>query len=674
MSNTISTVHLIFKTHLDVGFTDFEDRVIRQYFDHFIPAALDTADRLREAGDSERFVWTTGSWLVYEFLERASPSDRRRMETAISAGDIKWHAIPFTVHSELMDPALFRFGLSLSRELDGRFGKETIAAKLTDVPGHTRGIVPLLREAGVELLHIGVNEASTPPDVPPLFVWRTPNGSELLVMYDRGYGGTKTIPGHGEAVSFAHTMDNRGPQGPEEVQAAFRELRSLFPGATVTASTLDDVAAALRPLWSTLPVVTAEIGDTWIHGVGSDPRKVAHFRALSRLHAEWTGQRATESRHREEPELHSFGRNLLLVAEHTWGLDDKTHLADYTHYSREQFDARYQNRAFRKIESSWQEQREYIDRAISDLRSREWSDRACAAAKEVEPEQPDPEQLERQGFVRYEPNSLELGTAYFALRFDPVTGAIESLLDKRSEHRVADSDHPLGTFRYQSFSHLDYDRFLSQYITRDLSWAAYDFGKPGLERVACESAMWLPQAIAFWHWSEGGEHQVAVELGMPKDAVDDYGSPGKIWLIVTIPSNDPSLHFDLRWFEKSASRLPEASWFSFVPSIGPESQWKLKKLGEYIDSRDVVSNGGRHLHAVEDKVMCLNDKGSLIVQTLDCPLVATGRLSLLDFKNELPAPEEGVHFNLHNNVWGTNFPSWFGEDARFRFSFSLSDR
>ncbi len=36
----IKTVHLVFKTHLDVGFTDLAANVVRHYFDTFIPGAL----------------------------------------------------------------------------------------------------------------------------------------------------------------------------------------------------------------------------------------------------------------------------------------------------------------------------------------------------------------------------------------------------------------------------------------------------------------------------------------------------------------------------------------------------------------------------------------------------------------------------------------------------------
>ena len=44
-----------------------------------------------------------------------------------------------------------------------------------------------------------------------------------------------------------------------------------------------------------------------------------------------------------------------------------------------------------------------------------------------------------------------------------------------------------------------------------------------------------------------------------------------------------------------------------------------------------------------------------------------GNSSLLDFNNELPKVEDGVHFCLFNNVWGTNYTMWFEEDMQYRF-------
>src|SRR3954466_7423922 len=118
-------VHLVFKTHLDIGFTDFARNVVASYFDDFIPRALAVTEELRQSGDIASFRWTTGAWLIYEYLEQAAPVQRARLERAIQAGDIIWHGLPFTMHSELMDADLFAFGLSLSQQLDQRFGRHT---------------------------------------------------------------------------------------------------------------------------------------------------------------------------------------------------------------------------------------------------------------------------------------------------------------------------------------------------------------------------------------------------------------------------------------------------------------------------------------------------------------------------------------------------------------------
>jgi hypothetical protein len=31
-----------------------------------------------------------------------------------------------------------------------------------------------------------------------------------------------------------------------------------------------------------------------------------------------------------------------------------------------------------------------------------------------------------------------------------------------------------------------------------------------------------------------------------------------------------------------------------------------------------------------------------------------------------------LHFNLYNNIWGTNHPMWYDEDAKFRFALILA--
>lgn len=49
MNNT-KKVHVVFKTHLDIGFTNMAAHVLRQYMEEYIPKAIALADILVAEG------------------------------------------------------------------------------------------------------------------------------------------------------------------------------------------------------------------------------------------------------------------------------------------------------------------------------------------------------------------------------------------------------------------------------------------------------------------------------------------------------------------------------------------------------------------------------------------------------------------------------------------------
>lgn len=235
----IKKILVVFKTHLDIGFTDFAENVTEKYMNEFIPGAVNVARELRELGGEARFKWTTGSWLIYEYFLRKSEKECAELSEAIRNGDICWHGLPCTTHTEIMSKELFEYGLSLSQRLDKKFGVKTIAAKMTDVPGHTKAMIPLLKKAGIELLHIGVNEASAVPDVPEIFRWQADNGDMINVIYNGEYGTFTKLGDTGVALWFAHTLDNLGAQKAEEIiessspQEYSIQMTRLTPGTVL---------------------------------------------------------------------------------------------------------------------------------------------------------------------------------------------------------------------------------------------------------------------------------------------------------------------------------------------------------------------------------------------------------------------------------------------------------
>jgi len=60
----VRKVYVLWKCHLDIGYTDSERGVIRTYFDDFLPRAMDTAQSLRASGGKQSYVWTMAAWMI----------------------------------------------------------------------------------------------------------------------------------------------------------------------------------------------------------------------------------------------------------------------------------------------------------------------------------------------------------------------------------------------------------------------------------------------------------------------------------------------------------------------------------------------------------------------------------------------------------------------------------
>ncbi|WP_426573239.1 DUF5054 domain-containing protein [Aquihabitans sp. McL0605] len=646
----IRVVHLVAKTHLDLGFTALAAEVEAQYLADFFPRAVAMAGSLRARGGPERLVWTTGSWILQRALDDPDAARAASVAGAVARGDLAWHALPVTTHTELADATLFRHGLAISGGLDRRFGVTTTAAKMTDVPGHTRAMVPLLAEAGVTLLHLGVNPAWPVPDVPSVFRWQSPDGAEVTVAYQAGgYGGEVVVPGCDEALAFLHAGDNLGPPSADDVLAAHADLRACHPGAEVRASTLDAFARAVvaSGAVAALPVVTAEIGDPWLFGAGSDPQKVAAFRRALRAPGRTA---ATDAR-------------LLLVAEHTWGLDQKVALPEDRQWDRAGLTAVRRSDAGHRFEASWTEQRAYLD-----------------GVAPVEPEEPVApwialvDDREAAGFRRIavdevvEPEGWSVGVG--------LDGAVRHLVHRASGRVLADVDNPLGLVRYQSFDESDYDRFYGQLTPapEDEAWARWDNTKPGIDAAGAVHGRWRPEVTSAW-FREAAEREPAelvVELAFERPASDPLGAPARLWVRWTFDPGGGAAEATVWWTEKRANRLPEATWCSFVPVVTEPERWEIDKLGQRISPLDVVRRGGRALHAVGEGMHHHGPDGGLTIATVDAPLVAPGAPDLLDADPPLPDLAGGFHVLLHDNCWGTNFPMWNEGPARFRFRLVVS--
>ncbi|MGH9401095.1 MAG: DUF5054 domain-containing protein [Terriglobia bacterium] len=654
----IKRVLVVFMCHLDVGFTDTQARVMSKYFDQYFPAAIHVAGAMRQSGE-DRYIWTTGSWLLYEYLEQAAGGPRKRAEQAVAAGALAWHALPFNWQTEMLDRSMIEGALGLSQSLDRRFGRVTSGAKMSDVPGHSRGLIGPLAANGVKLLDIGVNGASTVPEVPPVFVWKEPDGASIMMMYHHGYGGIAPVPGSDLAVALEVRNDNSGPHSVDEVRKIYADLRKQFPNARVTAANLSEAATAVEPYRSSLPVVTQEIGDTWIYGVPSDPVKVARYREVARLRKQWLGQ--GKFRVGDSTDVRLL-RRLLLAAEHTWGTDTKR-LEDYEHYTPKALAAAMDNPRFRVAETSWAEKRRDIDEAVASLPAALRTE-ADARLRALQPAEPG-----RTG-LGGRPARPEIETTHFVVALDPKTGAINRLRAKATGRDWASPERPLGLFAYQTLSQKDYDRYRAAYVIAKTWWAPLDFGKPKIENFGAQSRVWLPALKDCWSGRVAKGYRILAQLHIEDDEAERSGLvawPQKMYLDLLFPEAEPAIELSFFCLGKQANRLPEAMWLSFLP-VAPKSRgWTLDKVDQPVSPFDVVRGGNRQMHAVTSRVSYQDAQGRLSIETLDAPVVALGERSPIAYSVDQPEMTKGIHFSLFNNAWGTNYIQWFGEDTRFRF-------
>ena len=561
-----------------------------------------------------------------------------------------------------------------------------------------------------------MSDVGTPENKSSLF-YVDSNGDMIMRtaanMYDDGPGlhvdedGTVDAPGDrnevcvrvdaaGVALCYAWRIDNSGPHSYEESEKLFNAYQKLFPEATeiVASDGMDDFVLDILPYKDTLPVVTAEIGDTWIMGASADPLKMGLFRAAQRVYSTCAKENnCLKLANGDEQKFKTFERLLIVAGEHTWGWNGDPLMYKSWENSALQHSLK-NDKDFQTAALGWIEQRSILRNAVAAL------DQTSVLARQIleawhdienhnRPELDDGGGLLRDAVAGSE-SVLRCGKFQIGFGKD---GSIVHLV--KGQKVFADANHPVGKVHYQGMDSSFFKTYVKQYIAGiSAIWpelTAEGLYKPGLKSEAISSNTTLLRVRA------DNVTQIVLDLGMEnREAHKKRGAPEKFQ--VNIACEEDSIHYDLRWFNKTATHIPETIWLSHFPlsladlkakSI-PESFGRvaLDKLGSTIDPTDVDlgCDGmkhltcGIHLHAVGDNGVTTFSKEkteSIKFVSLDTALVSIGVVSPVPTPLVVPNPSGGVHFALVGNIWNTNYPVWYpftngtGNSHKFRFRFEF---
>lgn len=369
-TNNVKEVIVVFKTHFDIGYTDWSDNVRYNYANSMITSALNTVDKSKNLPKEQQFKWTVSGWPMKEILSKAKPDVKVRVEQAIKNGNFLVHALPFSMETESSDLEPLVQSLGYASKISRAAGLPLpIDAKMSDVPSHSWIMPTLLNNAGVKFLHIGCNPASRSPEVPLLFWWEGPDKSKLMTFYYGEYYGTSPAPpkdwAHKTWLAIIQTNDNSGAPTYEEYREAVKNVEKLNPGAKVRGGSMADFYNTIIKEDPKLITVKGDMPDTWIHGYMSMPREMKSSRALSKstLNLEaFSTLSSIWGRKPEEPintVVDQSIEDINLFDEHTWGVAISHGSSGYWAYGKD-FEKLRAKGYYDFIEYSWKEKGNYI--------------------------------------------------------------------------------------------------------------------------------------------------------------------------------------------------------------------------------------------------------------------------------------------------------------------------
>jgi hypothetical protein len=730
----LEEVIVTWKCHLDIGYTHSVPDVIAKYRGHDMDQMLAMFDMTKDAPEAERFRWMLPAWAMETVLDKdQDPARRAKLEQAVRDNRLSWHAIPYTFESDAADLEELVRGLGYGSRLARRFGQPLPAdAKQTDMPEQAWVLPTLLAKAGVKFLHIGSNAGSKPAEefakIPPLSWWEGPDGSRVLLGYSPQYGWDSITPPkdwkHKTWLAFFVRNDNAGPPSPREVEMLLKHARKQLPGVKIRFGRPSDFADAIlaeEKLKPSLPVIRADMPDTWCHGQMSCPQPTAIHRRAAPLLASLGGLDTSMRSWGLSPDpvaplLEDGYRNGGFYAEHTWGING---------YFRgsfgEEWRKKYEAGAFKATDATYEYHMDYARKAKATAAgglSRRLGDLAAATRAEgprVVVFNPLPWRRDalaelaadlkpgawlakdlasawsssatvKDGTIRFlakdlppggyktfalspdtsrdleEPKSSlpadgVLKTEHFTASFDLEKGGIRSLIENATGRELV---RP-GGHALGQFLH---ERFSADEVNRFVS-------------------SYCPREAGGWVWSDFGKG------GMPDAKESPYLAqtpkswsstveldPASIRVVLRsaetlglAKSYELSFSFpraqaclDIAWKvdRKTPDPIPEGGWLC-LPLQVEQPSFRVGRVGGSIDpAKDIGFGANRSLITVDSGITVRAGAAGAGVGVVspDLPLWSLGKPGLWTYEPNYVPDRAELFVNLYNNMWNTNYPLW----------------
>ena len=334
-------IYFLPHSHVDIGYTKVQTEVERDHW-RFYEQAIEASQKTAAYPDGARFKWNVEVlWATDSYLKQATPAKRKAFIDAVKAGRIGLDALYGNELTALCRPEELVRLTDFARRLKARYDVPIDSAMISDVPGYTWGIVPVLAQSGVKYISIGPNGGhrigytlSEWGDKP--FHWVSPCGKHRILVwiprtgYWRGFRGGPQLMQYLErleesdypfdVVQIRHCLgDNAGPG--VELCDFIKDwnTRYAYP-KLIIATTREMFQDFAKRYAKTLPEVRGDFTPYWEDGAGSSARETGLARAAAErlVDAETLWAMFSPGTY-PDADFYAAWRNTLLYDEHTWG-------------------------------------------------------------------------------------------------------------------------------------------------------------------------------------------------------------------------------------------------------------------------------------------------------------------------------------------------------------------
>lgn len=634
---------LVFKTHFDIGFTDLSSRVIDNYAKGMLEEVIETCEKTQDMGKL-RYVWTMPAWPLLHIVQNCAPGLKEKLDALIENGQVAWHALPFTSHTDFCSQKEYLEGLKYSRLLAEQakelypdaevvcgtmddFYRELSAYDLSGVPVvagdladtwiHGVGAYPQevsrvrrsrRKMEGLQALWLGrwLAGEQTADQTGKVNAERClEQYYEQIALFEEHTWGAdvKTWLGPDRAYEKEAFLETKDSEACRFMERSWEEQRERARKAEACVKELEGI---LEPEELSESDGTEE--DTrWLFCGRKQP-----FTGWVRLPERWEGNPVLVDG--TEAECGWIGGNWCCYVENLPG--------------------------FTSVAVRLSDGKAVDEEALEQKKT------AFPAGTAAE-------------------GLLSLENHRYHLIFCKDTGAVISLWDKKLQCALlkGNAHQSALAYQYDKYGYDDINEYLRHYGYHFTTWGIQDYGRENYP--VCPHETFVPAFVRY----ELTEDRVRFFYSSQKDgSAGRYGNAEEMELSITLPAAGDEIFMELFLKNKQESPFVESGSFRILPGEKPLS-WRMQKGGVLLDpEKDIVKKANHSLACVENGMTAFGKQTGFCLKTPDAPLVSLNGTGIYHFAPEFEAAENGgIYVNLFNNMWGTNFPQWMGGDLHYSF-------